>query len=86
MYLERLPVARMVRFEDSGHTLWEPGLRLFRADPGGVLGRLDNRCLEGAGWTLQTISVNPPHVAGKTARATIQMDVSTCLVELDLPA
>lgn len=43
MYLERLPDARMVRFEDSGHSLWEPDYGFFVLTLAEFLGRLDNR-------------------------------------------
>ncbi len=43
MYLERLPDARVVRFEDSGHSLWEPDYGHFVLTLAEFLGRLDNR-------------------------------------------
>jgi len=43
MYLERLTNARVVRFEDSGHILWEPDFGHFVLTLAEFLTRLDNR-------------------------------------------
>ena len=42
-YLERLPDARVIRFEDSGHALWEPDYGRFVLTLAQFLTRLDNR-------------------------------------------
>jgi pimeloyl-ACP methyl ester carboxylesterase len=43
MYMERLPDARVIRFEDSGHALWEPDYGRFVLTLAQFLTRLDNR-------------------------------------------
>ncbi len=42
MYLERLPNARVVRLEESGHALWEPDYGQYLVSIGGFLERLDS--------------------------------------------